>query len=165
MVNEYWSPYFTKNILEKLTAQIGDPVTGKYVFDKAWLAKRRVPPANTAAVQLANGLTLDAPTGAQSSGSTTSVTVSGNDLGSVQVDTSSSSETAQQGSSETQQPGQPPPTPDPPVMPPPDWMFDGGGAINSQRKIDGKVYRCSAKGLTAAQLKNARLACRSLRKS
>ncbi len=162
LLNEYWVPYFTKNILERLTAGIGDPVTGKYSFDKAWLAARRVPPANTTAVSLANGLTLDAPTGATSSGNATSVSVSSPALGNVQVDTSSS-ETAGQAAQQAPQSGQPPLTPDPPVIDPPDWMLGGGGTIVSQRTIDGKVYRCSATGLSTTQVQNARLACRSLR--
>jgi hypothetical protein len=163
LLNEYWVPYFTKNILEKLTDGIGDQVTGKYAFDKAWLAARRVPPANTTAMHLANGLTADAPNVATSTGAATSVTITSPALGSVQVNSSSSSETASQAARAAQQSGQPPLTPDPPAIAAPDWMLAGGGAIVSQRTIHGTIYHCAATGLTATQVKNARLLCRSLR--
>jgi hypothetical protein len=162
---EFWSPFFTKSILEKLTDQIGDPSTSKYIFDKAWLAQRRVPPANTSVVKLGDGLSFDAPVGAQASGTSTSVTVTSSGLGTVQIDDASPQTAAQAQSSQQRQPGQPPLTPDPPVMTAPDWVLSGGGTLISQRTINGKTYRCSATGLTAAQLKNARLACRGLRAS
>jgi hypothetical protein len=165
--DEWWAPYFTKNILEKLTDGIGDQATGKYSFDKAWLAARRVPPANTSPVQLADGLTFDAPSGATASGDASSVTVTGSNLGNVQVTGTSSSQSGQQSGQQSgpppQQPGQPPYTPDPPTMDPPDSMYGNGTSLVAKRVINGKTYSCTAKGLTTAQYTNARLACRSLR--
>ena len=163
--DEYWGLFFTKNILERLTDGIGSQVTGKYSFDKTWLAKRSVPPANTAPLTILDGITIIAPAGATTSGNGSSVTVTSSGAGSVQVDSGAASETAAQAASEAQQqqPGQPPLTPDPPVVSPPDWVIGNGATIVAQRTINGKVYRCSAKGLSASQYNNARLACRSLR--
>ncbi len=164
--NEFWVPYFTHNVLEKLTANIGDVSTGRYIFDKAWLERRRVAPANTTSTKLANGLSLDVPSGATAAGTATSTTVTSPDLGTLTIE-EAAAQTADQAAHDAAAHGDPPLQPDPPTTPPPDWALGGGAAgkktVRVQRLLGGKTFRCGGTGLTDPQARAQMLACRSLR--